>query len=908
MKYLLSFGFLLSLLISSAQIDVEPTVSPIFFKADEPITITYDVTGTQLAGLNEAWIWMWLPNLDPDFNAPSNKNPANSNVSATNPAKFTKSTPNGRTLFSITLTPTTFFGKTASEITKLGMLLKANDWSGGQTTDKVKDITTGFALEVTSPSGTFGFYSSGATIPVEVFTSAAADIQILVDNNPVASATGVTTLSHSHAIIEDGEVHEIKVIADETSGSGLEEYVYNYSITPTTISEPLPEGARDGINYIDESTVTLVLRAPNKNNVYVIGSFNNWSIGSQYLMKKDGDVFWITLSGLSSSEEYQYQYLVDGTIRIADPYAEKISSPFDDAEIIADGRYPGLLPFPNGKTTEAASFLRTTKEEFQWDPFTRPAKEDLIIYELLVRDFTDERTFEAVTARLDYLQDLGINALQLMPVMEFEGNLSWGYNPAFLFAIDKYYGTELDLKTLINEAHKRGMAVIFDIVLNHHFGQNSLVRLYNSGLYGAPTAQNPWFNTTARHPFNVGYDMNHESLLTKAYIDRVNAYWLEEYNIDGYRYDLSKGFTQRNSGGDVGLWGQFDQSRINILTRMADEVWNVDPEAYIILEHFGANEEEIVLSNYGMMLWGNMNGSFRGAAKGNSVSLSQLYHEARGWSNPYLVGYMESHDEERVTWDLYNAGFTENYAIKRDKLVATFLLMVPGPKMIWQFGEFGYDEELNNDRLGIKPTKWEYLDVPKRKELFDLYKSLVNLRTKTDYVNNDNFSWDTSGWIKWISINNPDVKFHVLGNFHATESQTSSANFPSTGTWYDYFSGLPYEVTSANQSVTLKPSEVRIYVSQVIENYVDSNPILSIESKILGGELVLYPNPAKEHVSVKSQVSIKEAIIFSLNGSKVLHQSSDNLLNLNISGLDPGMYFVRLKSENGEVVKRFIKE
>lgn len=908
MKFLYSIILLFCLLPAFSQIDITPTIEPVFFKADEPITITYDVTGTQLSGLSEAWIWMWLPDLNPVFNAPSNKNPANSNVSATNPAKFTKSTADGRTTFSITLTPTTFYGKSAGEITKLGMLLKANDWPAGQTTDKTFDIATGFAISVTSPIGTFGFFAPESIIPVEIVTSSAADIQILIDNNPVATSTGVTELSHDHEIIEDGEVHEIKIIADETLGDGLKEYIYKYSITPTTIEESIPEGTKDGINYIDEATVTLVLRAPNKNNVYVIGSFNDWSIGNDYLMKKDGDQFWITLSDLIPTEEYQYQYLVDGAIRIADPYAEKISSPFDDSEIITDGRYPELIPFPGEKTSEAAGFLSTTKVEFQWDEFTRPAKEDLIIYELLIRDFTEERTFEAVIDRLDYLQELGINALQLMPVMEFEGNLSWGYNPAFLFAVDKYYGTELNLKTLINEAHKRGMAVIFDIVLNHHFGQNSLVRLYNSGLYGAPTAQNPWFNTTAKHPFNVGYDMNHESLLTQAYIDRVNAYWLEEYNIDGYRYDLSKGFTQRNSGGDVGYWGQYDQSRINILQRMADQVWNVDPEAYIILEHFGANEEEIVLSNYGMMLWGNMNGAFRGAAKGNSVNLSQLYHEARGWSNPNLVGYMESHDEERVTWDLLDKGYSVNAAIKRDKLIAPFLLMVPGPKMIWQFGEFGYDEELNNDRLGIKPTKWEYLDVPNRKELFDLYKSLVNLRTQTNYVNNDNFSWDTSGWIKWIAINNSDVKFHVLGNFHSTDTQTASSNFPTTGTWYDYFSGLPYEVSSTNQPISLNPSEVRIYVSQIIENYVDTNPILSIEDKIIDMDLVLYPNPTRKTLGIKTQYDINEVVILSLNGSLVRQVSSDHILSVDVSGLDPGMYFVRLKTENGEVVRRIIKQ
>ena len=120
---------------------------------------------------------------------------------------------------------------------------------------------------------------------------------------------------------------------------------------------------------------------------------------------------------------------------------------------------------------------------------------------LLVRDFTDERTFQAVIDRLDYLEELGINAIELMPVMEFEGNLSWGYNPAFMLAVDKFYGTETKLKQLIDEAHKRGMAIILDIVVNHAFGRSSLVRLNNDDLYGPPTAANVWFKPNGKTRF-----------------------------------------------------------------------------------------------------------------------------------------------------------------------------------------------------------------------------------------------------------------------------------------------------------------------------------------------------------------------------------------------------------------------
>ena len=120
-----------------------------------------------------------------------------------------------------------------------------------------------------------------------------------------------------------------------------------------------------------------------------------------------------------------------------------------------------------------------------------------------------------------------------------------------------------------------------------------MVRLYWDAINNRPAANSPWFNQIPKHPFNVGYDINHESQATKAFVDRVNSFWLTEYKVDGYRFDLSKGFTQKNSGDDVGLWGEYDPARISILKRMADQIWNVNENATIILEHFASNDEEI---------------------------------------------------------------------------------------------------------------------------------------------------------------------------------------------------------------------------------------------------------------------------------------------------------------------------
>lgn len=829
---------------------------------------------------------MWVPGESID--APSNINPANTNSSATNPAKFTRSTgSSGEVYFTISLTPTEFFNTSKENIESIGMLLKGNDWSDGQTTDFITEISDGFTIVMDNPSGNYGFYSSSSTIDIDVRTSEVADIEILVDETPIASVADDSELNTTHTIIDDGEVHIIKAIATNTTETI--ETTYSYTLTPTPPSVSLPDGIQDGINYgEDDTSVTLALRAPNKEHVFVIGDFNDWSLSSDYLMNKDGEVFWLEVNGLNPGQEYIFQYLVDGEIKMADPYSEKISSSFDDPEIISDDRYPNLKPYPSNETSEAAGYIQTNKASFAWSAFTRPVNEDLVIYELLIRDFTEERTYDAVTEKLDYLSDLGVNAIELMPVQEFEGNLSWGYNPAFMFAIDKYYGTELDLKTLIDEAHKRGIAVILDIVLNHHFGRNSLVRLYNEGLYGNPTSENPWFNTSAKHDFNVGYDMNHESQYTKDYVDRVVAYWLDEYNIDGYRFDLSKGFTQKNTLGNVSGWGNYDATRIAIWKRIADVIWANDPTAYIILEHFADNSEEKELAEYGMMLWGNMNHTYINAAKGSSSSLGQTYFENRGWAEPHLISYMESHDEERLMWELQKSK-GQNESIERAKMAAAFFITVPGPKMIWQFGEFGYDEELNNDRLGIKPTHWEYLEETNRKKLFDLYKSLIHLRIKTDYINKDYFEWNTSGYVKSINLNHPDVDIYIVGNFD-DDSQEYTYQFTKTGIWYDYFSGESVEVTNTNDEITLGPGEWHMYTSALIDNYIEDQQITLGANP--SSPVIVYPNPSKDFFKVN--IESDRYKITDISGKEIQAGTIGESAEIDIQRIPPGLYYLQL--------------
>ncbi|MEE9460309.1 MAG: alpha-amylase family glycosyl hydrolase, partial [Bacteroidales bacterium] len=620
----------------------------------------------------------------------------------------------------------------------------------------------------------------------------------------------------------------IKVIASNDT-SEVADSLY-YTLRQEVPIQDLPAGLKDGINYLNDSTVSLVLYAPGKEYVYVIGAFNDWVLSEQFYMNKtpDGKYFWITIDSLEAGKEYIFQYLVDGSIRIGDPYAEKVSDPQD--KYISETTYPGLLPYPEGKTTGIATYLQTAQTGYEWKniDFIPVPVDDLVVYELLIRDFIEQHDYQTLTDTLQYFENLGVNAIELMPINEFEGNSSWGYNTSHYFAPDKYYGPKKDLQRFVDTCHSHGIAVILDIVLNHSFSQSPMVRLYWDGSNNRPAADNPWFNQIPKHEFNVGSDMNHESEATKYLASRVLKFWLVEYNVDGYRFDLSKGLTQKNTLGSASEMAKYDPSRIAILKAYADTIWNVNPDAYVILEHFADNDEEQVLTDYGMMVWGNSQYNYSRAGMGwnndGKSDFSWGSYKTRNFSKPHLITYMESHDEQRHLYDVKKWGNYENpnynvrdnleISLVRAELCAAFFFTIPGPKMIWQFGEQGYDFSLfyNDDKLGPKPIRWDYFDNPNRQRLYQVYSAFVHLKQEQTVFNTTDFSIDVADTMKTIHLRHDDMDVTIIGNFN-TYRESIDPSFSKTGTWYDYMSGDSLTVSDVHMSIDLDKSEYRIYTS-----------------------------------------------------------------------------------------------
>ena len=523
---------------------------------------------------------------------------------------------------------------------------------------------------------------------------------------------------------------------------------------------------------------------------------------------------------------------------------------------------------------------------------------------MLLRDFTKEKSLDAAILKLDYLKNLGITAIELMPIQEFDGNNSWGYNPNHYFAPDKAYGTPETYKKFIDECHKRGIAVILDMVFNQASGICPFALLYWDAANSRPAANNPWMNVTAPHSFSVLNDFNHSYSGTKEYFKRVLQYWLTEYKVDGYRMDLTKGFTQ-NSGTE----SSYDQQRVNNLNDYYTAVKSVKGSTMFILEHFVGGSEEDYLASQGMYLWRNMNSVYSQTAMGyqSSSDMSGMISSPRQW-----VGYAESHDEERNFFQAktYGAGSlkTDSVArINRVPLNIAFTTLLPGPKMVYEFGEMGYDYSINSNggRTNEKQQAWAWLNLAQRKAAADACAKIITLRklyptafTQGSYVT----SVGSADWSQGrrIALSHSSLNMIVLGNFDPTISVTGNPTFPSTGTWYNLLTGETLNVSNTNMTISMQPGQLLIYTDRIVNlpNAV-SAPKADVDCSV-------FPTATLSKVYITSASSILNARVYNLQGAQIKSVSSTNEVDL--TSMSSGIYILEVNTTGGRSIHKIVKE
>ena len=695
----------------------------------------------------------------------------------------------------------------STDVTRLCFVF--NDGPNGTLEGKAADGSDIFVY-LAEPGLAVQFIRPAASCRVEIGTqmqlmavaSEAAELRLLINDEVIATASSATELTADYTFSVRGD-KQLRIEALTDTDSVAQEIAV--AVMAPTELRPLPEGIELGINYdpTDDTRVTLCTFAAGCKTandpsvlepakaVYVVGDFTDWQIRSDYQMYRDSCHFWLPIEGLQPRREYAYQYVV---VR-ADGVEKRLSDGFAAKHLHPDDKYepktvdPSLKTYPAGADGSYVSILQTAQTPYAWDEattnFVRPDKNNLIIYELWTYDYTHQRSFAGLMKRLRYLEQLGVNAVELMPIHEFDGNYNWGYSPNHYFAVDKAYGSAKMFRQLVDSIHAHHMAVIVDMVFNHATGLNPQNKLYP---YGNDLKYNPWFNAVAPHSDVFYEDWNHDFPETRKMFTRCLNYWLDEYKVDGFRMDLSHGFCGKTKNSVENINYYYDNA--------------IAPHnAYFILEHWGdkMDTERPQLVEKGMLCWNNTNNAYSQLAMGYT-SNSNL----GGAGQDGYVSYCESHDEERNYYKAYCWG---SGSIKTDKevrlsrvpLTMAFNLLLDGPHMIWQYNELGYDYSIDMNENGYigdyrtakkpRPDAMGWFTDSLRMAQYIRVAQLTQLRTRIWpelFKGNPVKQVVSTGWVRHVTWGEGNQAVHVVGNFSPDELK--EATLPA-GTWYDYFTG-----------------------------------------------------------------------------------------------------------------------
>ena len=954
---------LLLLVLFSITLNAQVTTTPTTFEANQPVTINFNKTGTALA----SYTGVIYAHIGVTVNGVDWQNVIGSWGNNTLQPALTQT---GTSTYTLSIAPDlyTYFGvPTTSSITKICVVFR--NAAGNAQNNQGTYINVGaFQASLSTPLvNSTTILTSGQSLPISASNSGGTANYTLLANGSFLSGSTGTTFSYTHTNITSNKSYELQV----TMGTVTFSYKFIVIVDPGTQTVAMASGLEDGINYnpSDATKATLVLTAPGKDYVYVAGSFNNWQPNSSYAMKKDPttDKFWLELSGLTSGVKYTYQYwVVDNTpttgspklVRTGDPYSTLVLSSFDDPYIPAVS-YPNMPAFPtaSGQIREV-TVLQTGQTPYAWSTattnFVKPNKDNLIVYELLIRDFDSDRNFQDLIDKIDYLKSLKINAVQLMPVMEFEGNESWGYNTVFHMASDKRYGPPAKLKELIDLCHQNGIAVILDIALNHVFGRSPLERMWmldtdgdgwaNANANGErTTSESPYINLTPKHSYNVGSDINHflttgpGANMTLTYVTRTIQTWIQDYKVDGFRWDLTKGFTNSCTSGDEGCTNGYLSDRVAKLKQYADIQWSFDPNFLVIFEHLGSggsSTEEYEWADYlrsgdtkGILQWRKMTDPYANLLKGSYSDLSGITEGVGSANMKYrFVGYAESHDEERVVYKaLTETGQTQGNLFKIHQRLAAMgavHLLVPGPKMIWHFGDLGWDRSLwtcNNGtvsysapdcKLDTKPQpQWteNWLGDANRSAIYNSWSRMINLKKTEDVFENGNFGWNFSQTGSprldiWTSTSqSASLSYAFVRTNFSDNTLNTSAGFPFTGTWYNLMDNSTVNVTDTNMNIAIETGGFRLYGNKQATLKSDEFTEMNFVN--------ISPNPTSGYFTINAETSKLQ--IFTVTGQLVKSYEGNHSVTFqfNSNDLTNGVYIVKATDlNNREKTMKLIKQ
>jgi len=521
--------------------------------------------------------------------------------------------------------------------------------------------------------------------------------------------------------------------------------------------------------------------APYAKAVSVVGGFNDFQ-PTVNPMAHEAEGFWYAdVASAKVGQEYRFWLDTEtGPVTRIDPYAREVTNSIGNA-VIADPR-------------------------FDWsdDHFEIPNWNELVIYELHIGTFNDDQLdvdapakFESVVRRFDHLKKLGINCIQIMPVAEFAGDRSWGYNPAHMFAVESAYGGPKAFKELVKQAHKNGIAVILDVVYNH-FGPSDLDLWRFDGwsendgggiyFYNDYRRTTPWGDTRP----DYGRPQVRQFIRDNALM------WLEEFRVDGLRMDMTLYIRSVDASVTQVLpdgWSLMQWVNTEIRARF--------PKAITIAEDLQNDPAVTGAAESGGAAFGSQwdaqfvhpirEAVITGADEHRSMEAVKNAILARYNGDPIQrVVYSESHDEvangrARVPQEIDPNGASNWFAQKRSTLAAALVLTAPGIPMLFQGQEF-VEGEWFRDTV---PLNWEQTET--FRGIVRMYRDLIHLRLNkkgtsrgltgpnvaVTHVNDDA---NIIAFRRWMD-GGPHDEVVVVANFHRDPREGYSLGFSQPGTW-----------------------------------------------------------------------------------------------------------------------------
>ena len=522
--------------------------------------------------------------------------------------------------------------------------------------------------------------------------------------------------------------------------------------------------------------------APHAGEVYVVGSFNGWDKTVHPMSGGDDGVWTADIPGVKAGDEYLYRIVAPGGefMRI-DPYARRV-------------------------TNSAGNGIVKALRHKRMDAFTPPTLDKMVIYELHIGTFGKKEgadgpgDLETAMERLEYLKELGVNAVEIMPLSEFAGGYSWGYNPAHIFAVESDYGSPRNFREFVDRAHQLGIAVIIDVVYNH-FGPGDLDLWQFDGwsedgkggiyFYNDWRAQTPWGET--RPDYGRGE--------VREYIRDNALMWFREYGVDGLRWDMTAYI--RNVHGMNDDAGSDLPDGWSLMQWVNREIRRVKKNGLTIAEDLqdnGALTRAVKNGGAGFdAQWGAV---FVHALRPTLTALDDKDRSMEAVKGTLLhrysadaferVVYTESHDEvangrARVPEEIDPGKASSWAAKKRSTLGAAVVFTAPGVPMLFQGQEFLEDDWFHDQ----DPLDWSKKE--RNKGILQLYKDLIALR-----LNREGWTAGLTGQHIDILAANEDLKciaYHrwrdggsgdstvVVANFSANVLENFVVAMPAEGEW-----------------------------------------------------------------------------------------------------------------------------